>query len=145
MALMDIHWNPTHRQLRQFGWIALVALPLAGWAVQHFTSPTELSATGASVIAGLFAVGVILAIVGTVAPHALQPVFVGAMIVTWPIGWVVREIMMVLIYYGLFMPTAIVFRLIGRDPLQRAIDRQAKSYWTPKKNPAHIEHYFRQV
>ena len=31
MKLVEINWNPTDRQLRQFGMIALVALPALGW------------------------------------------------------------------------------------------------------------------
>ena len=31
MKLIEINWQPTDRQLRQFGVICLVALPALGW------------------------------------------------------------------------------------------------------------------
>jgi hypothetical protein len=31
MKLVEINWKPSDRQLRQFGWMALAGLPLAGW------------------------------------------------------------------------------------------------------------------
>ena len=47
-------------------------------------------------------------------------------------------------FYGLFTPIGLVFRLIGRDPLQRARRPGSESYWTPKPAPADLRRYFKQ-
>jgi hypothetical protein len=49
-----------------------------------------------------------------------------------------------LLYYGMFTPLALFFRLIGRDPLRRKIDRQAASYWEKFENTPTPASYFRQ-
>ena len=60
------------------------------------------------------------------------------------IGWTVSQAMLLLMYFGLFTPIGLFFRLIGRDPLHR--DRRAgvESYWTPKPVPVDVRSYFKQ-
>ena len=40
------------------------------------------------------------------------------MVLAFPIGWTVSQVMLALMFFGLFTPIGLVFRLIGRDPLQ---------------------------
>jgi hypothetical protein len=47
-------------------------------------------------------------------------------------------------YFVIFLPVAIVFRLIGRDALQRVLNRSAATYWQPKRQAADARSYFRQ-
>jgi len=47
------------------------------------------------------------------------------------------------IYFGLFTPIALIFRLVGRDAL--AIKRRTgTSYWTPKPSNASATDYLRE-
>jgi len=39
------------------------------------------------------------------------------------------------IFFGVFTPTGMVMRIIGRDAMARKLDPAAKSYWV-KRNPA---------
>lgn len=134
MKLVEINWNPPDRQLRQFGWIALAALPLLGWVWSR----------NLPVTAGLGAVGLLLATLGQFAPRALKPLFLGLTIVSFPIGLVVGELSMLLIYFAVFVPIALAFRLAGRDSLQLKFDRTRSSYWQPKKQPDGPASYYRQ-
>ncbi len=134
MKLVEMNWNPTDRQLRQFGVITLVALPGLGWLWGG--SPTTIGV--------LAAVGAVLAAVGLLFPQGLKPVFVGLSLLTSPIGIVVGEMAMILIYFSTFLPMAILFRLMKRDRLQRKLDRQAETYWQPKQQPAGPRSYYRQ-
>jgi hypothetical protein len=46
-------------------------------------------------------------------------------------------ILLGLIYYGMFTPVGLAFRVAGRDPLHRKLDRAAKSYWQVRaRSPA---------
>lgn len=47
---------------------------------------------------------------------------------------VVTPIVMSLLFFVTVTPTAIIMRLLGKDLLQRKIDRSAKSYWIPRKD-----------
>ncbi|NQU20154.1 MAG: hypothetical protein HQ567_02650 [Candidatus Nealsonbacteria bacterium] len=135
MKLVEINWNPTDRQLRQFGMISFVALPLLGW----LWSGRDMKVTAVTA-----AIGAVLAIVGWLYPRGLKPVYVGLTLVTIPIGMVVSELAMAVVFFGLIVPTGLVFRLIGRDSMQRKLDREAGSYWQPKKQPRDATAYLRQ-
>ncbi len=52
MALIETNWNPTSRQLRQFGGLCLVALPLLGW----------LWSASSTMIATLAGIGLLIAV-----------------------------------------------------------------------------------
>ena len=134
MKLVEMNWHPTDRQLRQFGVIGLVMLPLLGW----------LWSSGVLGIGILAAVGLVLAALGLTYPQTLRPIFVGLSLVSLPIGWVVSELTLLVLFYGLFLPIGLLLRLLGRDPLDRKFDAQASSYWQPKKPPTDVGSYFRR-
>jgi hypothetical protein len=134
MAIVEINWNPTNRQLRQFGVICLFAIPLLGWiwGVEFQT------------LGWLGLVGLVLALVGVVAPKAIKPVFLALTVVTTPIGMVLGEVVMLLVYMGVFLPIGMIFRLAKRDALQLKLNRQARTYWQPKQQPRDVSSYYRQ-
>ena len=134
MKLVEINWTPSDRQLRQFGVICLVALPLVAW----------LWGGGTQVIAGTAVAGLVLAIAGWFVPRTIKPIFLLLTIVATPIGMVIGEFAMMAIYFGVFLPIGLIFRLIGRDALQRTIDRDQKTYWQPKEQPKDAASYYRQ-
>jgi hypothetical protein len=134
MRLVEVNFHPSNRQLRQFGLIALLALPLLGW----------LWSGSLTVIWAAAAAGAALAAVGLVCPRAIKPVFLLLTLATIPVGMIVGELALMVLYYGLFVPLGLVFWLIGRDPLQRRLDRATSSYWQRKQQPAGPASYLRQ-
>ncbi len=134
MKLVEINWAPTPRQLRQFGSLCLVALPLIGW----------LWSASNGTLMWLAGIGLGLAITGWVVPMALKPVFVGLMIVALPIGMVVSEVVMALIYYLVFFPIGLIFKLMRRDALGRGLQRDSETYWAEKKPAKDVASYYRQ-
>jgi hypothetical protein len=134
MALIEINWQPTDRQLRQFGLIAAFALPLIGWLWGASVLLVSLLASG----------GLVIAVAGMAYPRAVRPLFLGLTIVASPIGIVVSELTMLLMFFGLFLPIGLVFRLIKRDALQLKFDRRSQSYWQPKQPPGGAGSYYRQ-
>lgn len=144
MKLVEINWNPEERILRQFGYLTLVLLPLAGWFFLHRPNPLALTPGETRTLGILVGIGLVAAITGTIKPSLLKPVFIGACLVALPIGLVVSEVVMLVIYFLVFLPVALVFRMIGRDALERGIDRNAKTYWQPKVLSDRAESYFHQ-
>jgi hypothetical protein len=134
VGLVEINRNPTRRQLRQFGAACLVALPLIGW----------LWGAPLLVAAALGALGLAAAILAALAPAALRSAFVGLSFVTAPIGWIVGEAILLVVYFGVVVPIGLLGRLAGRDGLQLRLDKQAESYWQPKEQPPDVESYFRR-
>lgn len=43
--------------------------------------------------------------------------------------------LMLLIFYGLFLPVGLIFRLFGRDPLDKRPDPTMSSYWHVRGAP----------
>ncbi len=134
MKLVELHWNPTNRQLRQFAIICLFALPLAGW----------LWEASGQVTGFLAIVGFILAIAGVTVPKIVTPVFLALTIVTRPIGMVVGELAMLLIYFGVLLPIGVVFCLVNHDALQLRLDRNKGTYWQVKRRPTSLASYYHQ-
>jgi len=48
------------------------------------------------------------------------------------------------VFFLVIAPIAIFFRLIGRDALDRRLDPNATSYWTPLEQDTQPSRYFRQ-
>jgi hypothetical protein len=133
MKLIEPCLNPNRRQLRQFGLAGLAAVPLAGWLWSG--SPEAFWA--------LAALGALLGLLAVAAPRALTPAFVAASLLSLPIGIIVGELAVAVVFFGLFVPLGILFRLIGRDALQLRIDRRAETYWQPKRQPTDAASYLR--
>ncbi len=134
MSLIEINWSPTQKQLRQFGLLCLIVLPLLGW-LWRANSNTVLT---------LFAIAVVIAGLAYVQPRWVRPIFVGLILLAAPIGMVVGELAMLLIYFTIFLPISLAFRLVRRDALQLRIDRSASTYWQPKTEPKDISSYYRR-
>lgn len=134
MKLLAFNWNPTDRQLRQFGFIAWAFIPMICWFWTH-----QWSSTLYSLLAGF-----VIALLGTVAPRALKPVFLTLSILTFPIGLVLSELALLFLYFGIFLPIGIVFRITKRDALLLKFDRSSKTYWIATKVTKKPASYFRQ-
>jgi hypothetical protein len=110
--MIEIQWNPERKQLRQFAGIWFPAFcGLIGWMVG------AKSGHWGAVQAG-WVVGGLLSAAGIVYPPAIRPIFVGLILLTYPIGWVFSHLLLGAIYYLLFLPIGLVLRITGHDPLQ---------------------------
>jgi hypothetical protein len=130
-------FRPDDKQLRQFAWIALPGFCLFGWLMLRLTGSTNLAL-------GTAAFGAALCVVGSFAPRAVLPAYLALMALTFPIGWVVSELLLRLIYYGIFSPLGLIFRAIRRDPL-RLRKPQTDSYWTRRRERRDQLSYYRQA
>ena len=82
MKLIELNWNPTSRQLRQFGGVSVVALPLITWV---WGGSIDLILT-------MLGIGGLLAGIGLLVPSMLRPVFVAVSVIGAPIGIVIGEL-----------------------------------------------------
>jgi hypothetical protein len=135
--MIAIQWNPDRKQLRQFAGIWFPALcALVGWSIARKTGHLHEVEIG-------WAIAGIISIAGLVFPPLIRPIFVGLILLTYPIGWVVSHVLLGLIFYGIVTPIGIILRLTGHDPLQINAPL-GNSLWkspTGKTNPAR---YLRQ-
>jgi hypothetical protein len=134
MKFIEVNLQPNKRQLRQFGVLFLIFLPLLGW----------MWGAGLDVTVILGASGLFIATLGLLAPVVLKPVFIGMQIIAIPIGIVVSEVAMLLIFFGVFLPFGLVFRMAKRDVLKKSFDNSKASYWEVKSQPVDVRMYYRQ-
>lgn len=144
MAVVDLNLNPSPKQLRQFGLIGLVVLPLFGWLFAGKPLPGAFEPRQLQIHGWFIAAGVALGGFALIRPTLLKWLFVAACVVTFPIGLVLGEVIMATIYMLVFLPVGLFFRITGRDALERDIQKQRDSYWQPKKQPKNAASYFRQ-
>ena len=137
MTLADIPLHPTPRALRQFAAAWLVFFLAFG--VHQYLVREHLT-LGVVVMALALGVGLL----GLIKPAAVRWLFVGWMVVAFPIGWLISLLMLLLMFYGLITPVALLFRERGRDMLCRKRAPAAPTFWLPKHTPQDVRSYFRQ-
>jgi hypothetical protein len=137
MRWSDISFDPPLKTLRQFAGIWLVFF--GGWAVHQGVMRGHAVAGAILGIAALT-----IGLLGLIRPAAVRPIYVGWMVLAFPIGWTVSFLILALVYFGLFTPIGLVFRLIGRDALARTRRVGAPTYWMPKPAPTSLRSYFHQ-
>ena len=136
--MLKLDLQPPEKALIQFGWIGLPGFALLGWiAHAKWGAPQWVFFT----LLGLGAAMSICALTRTTTP--IRPIFIVMVAIAIPIGFVITNLALLSIWLLLFTPTALLFRLRGKDPLQRAWDGSAKSYWTVRKGPRAPASYLR--
>jgi len=130
-------WRPDERQLRQFAWVSLVGFPVLG-ALLWRAHGTALPATVLS------AFGVLVWLVGLLEPKRIRIVYVTLLAISVPIGWVVSNLLLRVVFYGVVTPLGLVFRLTGRDALSLRRP-QGSSHWRDLEASEDAASYFRQA
>lgn len=153
MSLIQINWRPESQTLRQFGCIAALALPAIAWSATTHTAlasalfrggPLHWDAGNLSAIAFAALVGGACALLAWLRPKWLHGPFVALSIMTAPIGWIVSEILLAGMFFGVFLPVGLALRLSRRHPLQWRFEQQRATYWEPKTCSRNPDRYFKQ-
>ncbi len=137
MRWSDVTAPPTGRKLREFAGSAVIVLAiLAAW---------RLLAPGGLLLAASYGTAaVIVGLIGVARPRWLSPVFTLWMIVAFPIAWLGSHLLLAVVYFGLITPLGLLFRLVGRDTLDRNWRGQQNSYWRDKPGVDNPERYLKQ-
>ncbi len=137
MKWSDIPRDPSRKILRQFAGAWLVFF--LAWAAHQGLAKGRLQF---GLALAVMAVGV--GLVGLIRPGAVRWLFVGWMVLAFPIGWLISQLTLLVMFYGMLTPIALFFRLTGRDALCRKPTPGVASYWTAKPQPRDMRRYFRQ-
>lgn len=138
MALMEIEWHPTPRQLRIFGASGLATSVVAAGVLHYVWGiagpwPWVVLAAGAGVF-----------LCSRVSRKVTRGLYLGLTLAAMPIGLGVSYLLLGAFYFLLLTPLALVFRLIGRDAMRRKYDPKAQSYWIAHAPAENMERYLRQ-
>lgn len=92
-----------------------------------------------------------IGLIGFLAPAVVFPSILAPVHFYWmkfgrALGWVNQRLILGLVWYLVFTPVSIVQMLIGRDPMHRKPDKNAKTYWIDRskeqRGPKHFERQF---
>ena len=136
--MLDINWNLSRRELRQFGliWLPLFAA-VVGYLLHRKTGAWTVPMT-------LWVVAGVAALVALVAPERLRPFVVGWMVAAYPIGWTISHLVLGITYFVLFTIFGLTLRLFGYDPLERRKPADRRSHWHPRRERRAAASYFKQ-
>jgi hypothetical protein len=134
---MILNRNPTRRDLVVFGFV----LPLVA-AVVGVIAVFRFDAVGVAQI--IWLTGATLTLAYLLVPVWRHPIFVGWMYATYPMGWILSHVVLLIVFFLVIVPFGLVARLARRDLLARRLDRSAPSYWTPRQPTSDVRRYFRQ-
>jgi Saxitoxin biosynthesis operon protein SxtJ len=136
MQWSDIQFNPSDKTLRQFAGLFLIIFGLLAVVEIELRHRSQLGLIYA-------ALAVAIGPLGLLQPRLMRPIWVAWSVIAFPIGWVVSTIFLAVLFYGVFTPVGLAFRLTGRDVL--ALHRfETRSYWKPRPAPRSKREYFRQ-
>ena len=142
-----VDWYPERATLRRFGLVCLLATALlGGWiAWRHsllWLDFTDDTAWSIAIVSWSIAVG--SGALALLAPHLLLPLYVGLTSATLPIGMLISNLILLLLYFALLLPVGLVFRALRRDPLRRSQRPRADSCWLVRSQPTSPRRYFQQ-
>jgi hypothetical protein len=133
--MLDVNWNPSRRELRQFAGIWVPAFAAFAGTVIYRSGRINTAIV-------IWAIAALIAAVGLAAPQRVKPLFVGWMAAAYPIGWTVSHVILAVIYFGLVTFVGLLMRVFRYDPLNRAAGRGSE--WRPRNQPPSAATYFRQ-
>ena len=136
MALIDINKDPSKGELLFFGALFPAFFGVIGALVWYLAESMVIAQIA-------WGVAAVVSVVFFVVKPLRVPIYLGWIYLTFPIGWTLSHLLMLVTYYLVLTPFALVFRVIGRDPMKRRFDRSAASYFVAHE-AAETSRYFKQ-
>lgn len=136
MTMPPIPWKPDRKTLAEFSEAAMFALGMV-------LAPMAVMKGNSRVAAIFWSLAVAARVAGLWRPALLRPIFLVMMLLSWPIGWMVSNLVLAFVYYGVVTPIGLILRWRGRDAMGRKFDRDLGSYWKPTDPRDGVERYFR--
>lgn len=112
------------RELRKFGFRFALALNILGVIMFYRTRSHFIWFTGIGSLGLIFVI---------ICPWALGPIKKGLDFIISLIAKLINIISLAGIFYLIFLPIGLLFKIFGRDTLNQKIDRSMKSYWIRRK------------
>jgi len=114
------------KDLKQFG-IVLAAILIIFGAI-HFLKHRMILAQW------FCGIGLIVLCIGLLAPRMLKNVYAIFLKVAHAIGWFNTRVILILIYYVILTPIALILGIFGKDLLSRKIEKSVSSYWAARQS-----------
>lgn len=125
----------TKKNLRGFAVVMAVAFGVLG-GISFYKHGYAL--TDAALI--LWAIAAAWLLFGLALPSALKPFYFLWMKLAAALNFVMTRVILTIFYFMILFPTGLVIRIF-RDPLDRKLSKEAKSYWIERKEQPQRDHF----
>lgn len=146
MAIVDINWNPTRKELRWFAGLLIIFCGIVAWMLNESSQP--IASTLPRVISpfavAIAVAGAVIGITGLARPDWVRYVYVAWMVAVSPIAFVVSNLIVAIVFYLVVAPIGFAMKLVRRDALHLEFRDETTSYWQEKQMPKDPRRYFRQ-
>lgn len=146
MAIVDINWNPTRKELRWFAGLLILFCGAVAWVTdkpaQPITSTFPFITSPLSI--AIATTGAVLGVAGLARPEFIRYVYVAWMVAVSPIAFVVSNVIVAVVFYLVVTPIGFAMKLSRRDALKLESRRDIDSHWLKKDMPKDARRYFRQ-
>jgi hypothetical protein len=144
--MFELQRDPDLPTLRRFGALASAVFgALAACAyLERAWFAGGLGPARVAVSAAFSLIAVFAGAAALLRPRANRALYVGLSALAYPIGFVVSYCVLALVFFAVLTPIALALKLLGRDPLARAPDAAAPTYWAATRGPFPRARYFRQ-
>ena len=115
------------KELRKFGITVGVVLVLIGFAFQLIWDNYTIY-----MVLGI--IGAFLIFFGILIPAALLPVQKAWMILAVVLGFIMTRVILSILFYLIVTPIGFVAKIVGKDFLNKKIDKTKKTYWHKREN-----------
>ncbi len=132
---LEAHEAAPTASSRSFGFVFAAVFALAG-AYMAYRGGRWWGAAGAA--------SALFALLAWLRPSVLDPLNAQWARLGLLLHRIVNPVVMAVIFIGAVLPTGLLMRAFGKDPLRLRLDRAAKSYWQPRDPPApdHFKNQF---
>lgn len=120
------HLDLSKKSLKKSGLlVGFVLLLIAGWMLlKHRFHNTRLI---------LGCIGLVLMVLGVLAPFYLKSIYKFWMGIAFALGWIVSRVLLLILFFIIITPIGLLMRIFGKDFLDIKSKRKRDSYWIPKE------------
>lgn len=139
MTWTDVTRPPKPKVVRQFGVVCFLIFGGFGLFQALVRARTGLGW-------GSLGFGGLCLVLGLGAPGLFRWFYTGAMLLAFPIGFAVSQVMLAFLFFVVFLAVGLFLRLRGWDAMvrKRRTGTGSRSYWEPKPAPTDPQRYLRQ-
>jgi hypothetical protein len=138
----DTDWSPSTAARRKFAKSWAIGFPIIAAVFAVLGLISGRGVPGWTLWLG--AIGGALGVLLHLLPQIARPFYLAWYFLACCIGIVVSNALLIAFFYLVITPFGLVMRAFGRDPLKRAWDPDATSYWREAEKSVDQERYFRQ-
>lgn len=136
MPLGDTH-EPSALELRYFGLMLAAFLGLvSALAWWRWRAPVAAWL--------LLSLALVVAVTYYALPPLRRPLLLAWRAALRPVQSTVSYLVLAIVYFLVFTPVGLILRVMGRDPLERRFEPEARSYFVRRRTARDPAQYFRQ-